>query len=225
MLYVVMTGVQPSSVRSMIMGAMAGLAALSGRRRDGVAALAAAASIMLVIDPYVAFDAGFRLSVSAVAGLLIFASLATRWTECALGTRGRRVAAPVALTLVAQTATLPVAIPLFGMVLGRFTAGKRHRGAARHCRPGRGSPWRGCRTPLRASRGSRAPARGDPALGRRVDRSAPRRAARRCGGYGGRRWTLRWCSSSARRGSVGPVAASGHRVAMRGQWPQSWRPD
>jgi competence protein ComEC len=115
MLYVVMTGVQPSSVRSLMMGAMAGLAALSGRRSDGVAALAAAASIMLVIDPYVAFDAGFRLSVSAVAGLLIFASLATRWTECAFGTRGRRMAAPVALTLVAQTATLPVAIPLFGM--------------------------------------------------------------------------------------------------------------
>jgi competence protein ComEC len=116
MLYVVMTGVQPSSIRSLMMGAMAGLAALSGRRSDGVAALAAAASMMLVIDPYVAFDAGFRLSVSAVAGLLIFASLATRWTECALGTGGRRLAAPVALTLVAQAATLPVAIPLFGML-------------------------------------------------------------------------------------------------------------
>ncbi|MBE0418146.1 MAG: DNA internalization-related competence protein ComEC/Rec2, partial [Coriobacteriia bacterium] len=116
LLYVVMTGVQPSSVRSLVMGAMAGLAALSGRRSDGMAALAAAAAMMLVINPYLAFDVGFRLSVLAVGGLLIFASLATRWAECALGRRGRRLATPVALTLVAQAATLPVAIPIFGVL-------------------------------------------------------------------------------------------------------------
>ena len=116
LLYVLMTGVQPSSVRALTMGSMAGLACLSGRRRDGVAALSAAAAGMLVFNPYIAFDIGFRLSVSAVAGLLLFASLATRWTECALGGRGRLFAAPVALTLVAQGATLPVAIPLFQVV-------------------------------------------------------------------------------------------------------------
>jgi hypothetical protein len=99
--------------------------------------------------------------------------------------------------------------PAVRHALGRFAAGKRHRGAARDCRPRRGSPRRCDRAPLRGSRGSRARARGDSALGHSVDRSTPRHTTRCCSRDGGRRRPLGWCGSSARSGSVGMVAASG----------------
>ncbi len=115
-LYVVVTGVQPSSVRALVMGAMAGVAAVSGRRSDGLSALAIAAGGMLIVDPYVAFDLGYRLSVCAVGGLVVFAALATRWVEHALGRKRSVIAAPVGLTIVAQASTLPVALPAFNLL-------------------------------------------------------------------------------------------------------------
>ncbi|MBS3956211.1 MAG: DNA internalization-related competence protein ComEC/Rec2 [Clostridiales bacterium] len=119
-MYVVLTGVQPSALRALGMGAVAGLAAVSGRRGDGLAALAAAVAVMLMADPVVAFDIGFRLSVCAVAGIVVFGGLAGEWIRSAFGTgRVHRwaegAADMLALTLVAQVATLPVALPAFGM--------------------------------------------------------------------------------------------------------------
>ena len=118
--YVVLTGVQTSSLRAVGMGAIVGLAALSGRRGDSLAALSVAAGGMLVADPAVAFDIGFRLSVCAVGGLVAFGPLVTGWIRAAIGggpvARALRpVGDMLALTLVAQAATAPVAIPVFGM--------------------------------------------------------------------------------------------------------------
>lgn len=114
--YVVMTGVQPSALRALVMGFVAGLARLTGRRSDGIAALALVAAVMLVWRPTISFDAGFQLSVAAVGGLLLFAGLAESWGTAAFGRKARPLVGPLGMTLVAQAATLPVALPLFGMI-------------------------------------------------------------------------------------------------------------
>ncbi len=115
-LYVVATGVQPSAVRAWSMAAVASTAGLSGRRSDASAGLALAAGVALVTHPPVAFDLGFRLSVAAVAGLVLFARLAESWAAAALPGVARPVAGPVALTLTAQAATLPLTVGTFGVV-------------------------------------------------------------------------------------------------------------
>lgn len=114
--YVLVTGAQASATRAWLMCVVVALAGLSRRRSDAAAGLALAVAYSLVQWPYVAFDIGFQLSVSAVAGLVLFARFAEAWLASALPAQVARLIGPVALTLVAQTATLPVAVPVFGVL-------------------------------------------------------------------------------------------------------------
>ncbi len=111
--YVVFSGVQPSAVRAWVMAMAAAAAWVGGRRTDGGSTLAVAAAAVLVVSPASAFDLGFRLSVAAVAGLVLLARLGTAWIEPALPHILRRVAEPVSLTLAATFATLPIIVPTF----------------------------------------------------------------------------------------------------------------
>lgn len=115
-LYVVATGVQASAVRSWIMAAVGAASVLYGRRGDPVAALSAAVVVALIVEPPVAFDVGFRLSVAAVGGLLLFARLADGWLTEAMPAPVRWAASPLALTVTAQIATAPVSAATFGVV-------------------------------------------------------------------------------------------------------------
>ena len=112
--YVVFSGVQPSAVRAWAMATAASVSWLSGRRVDGGSALAVAAASMLLLSPVSAFDLGFQLSVAAVAGLVFFARLTEWWTLAATDSRGRWVLSPIALTLTATAATLPITVSTFG---------------------------------------------------------------------------------------------------------------
>ena len=114
--YVVFTGIQMSAVRSWLMAVSAAVAGLSGRRTESASALAVTAGGMLLVSPSAAFDLGFQLSVVAVAGLALFGRLAESWTRQVVPSRVRGLAAPVSMTLVAVTATIPVTVPAFGMV-------------------------------------------------------------------------------------------------------------
>ena len=71
---------------------------------------------MLVASPSSAFDLGFQLSVAAVAGLAVFARLVEMWLIAATGSLWRWAVAPVALTLTATAATMPLTISTFGML-------------------------------------------------------------------------------------------------------------
>ncbi|HSK48154.1 MAG TPA: ComEC/Rec2 family competence protein, partial [Coriobacteriia bacterium] len=115
-LYVVVSGVQPSAVRAWLMAAVIASVGSSGRRGDGVGSLSAAVIVALTVWPPTAFDLGFRLSVLAVAGLLLFARLSERWVSEALPQWFAAAASPIALTLVAQLATMPLTISTFRMV-------------------------------------------------------------------------------------------------------------
>ncbi|MBN2848101.1 MAG: DNA internalization-related competence protein ComEC/Rec2 [Coriobacteriia bacterium] len=114
--YAVVTGMPYSALRSLLMLGVAGSAQLLGRRADGLAALAVAVAAVLVIEPWSVFDVGLQLSALAVAGLLVFGSLATRWTTAGLPPYAYPVGATLALTGVAQAVTVPVVASTFGMV-------------------------------------------------------------------------------------------------------------
>lgn len=112
--FVILVRPSPSVVRAATMGAI-GLAALvAGRPRVALPALAAAITVLVLVDPELAGDPGFALSVLATAGLLL---LAPRWRD---GLRRRGVPAgwaeALAVPAAAQLACGPVVAGLSGTV-------------------------------------------------------------------------------------------------------------
>lgn len=112
--FVILVRPSPSVVRAAAMGAI-GLAALAaGRPRAALPALAAAVTVLVLVDPELAGDLGFALSVLATGGLLL---LAPRWRDAL---RRRRVPAGVAEALAvpaaAQLACAPVVAGISGTV-------------------------------------------------------------------------------------------------------------
>ena len=121
--YGLFAGASASVIRASVMSAAALLAATSGRRGAGAVALAHATIALLFFDPAIAYDAGFRLSALATAGLL---AKSADWSAVALHA-GEKLPAPVrktwglfaedvAVSLAAQAATLGLVIALFGRV-------------------------------------------------------------------------------------------------------------
>jgi competence protein ComEC len=112
--FVVLVRPSPSVVRAATMGAI-GLAALAaGRPRAALPALCAAVTVLVLVDPELAGDPGFALSVLATAGLLL---LAPGWRN---GLRRRGVPAGLAEALAvpaaAQLACGPVIAGISGTV-------------------------------------------------------------------------------------------------------------
>lgn len=114
--YVIGTGLQASAVRAWMMALCVSTATLGGRRSHAPAALAGACVLAVVLDPSVVFDLGFQLSVTAVAGLVVFGGFAAEWVSAMLPSRMRWLAEPVSMTLVAQWATLPITSAVFSTV-------------------------------------------------------------------------------------------------------------
>lgn len=122
--------VQPGSsvVRAAVMGAVGVLGIVAGRPARSVPALAGAVLVLLVVDPWLARDVGFVLSVVATAGIALLAGpLARRWSAPPDGlggpgtARGRDdprhpaagpVATAVAVPVAAQAACGPVLLVL-----------------------------------------------------------------------------------------------------------------
>ncbi|WP_442933399.1 ComEC/Rec2 family competence protein [Micromonospora psammae] len=112
--FVVLVRPSPSVVRAAAMGAI-GLAALAaGRGRAALPALGAAVTVLVLVDPELAGDPGFALSVLATGGLLL---LAPGWRDAL---RRRRVpvglAEALAVPAAAQLACAPVVAGLSGTV-------------------------------------------------------------------------------------------------------------
>ncbi len=112
--FVILVRPSPSVVRAAAMGAI-GLAALAvGRPRAALPALAAAVTVLVLVDPELAGDFGFALSVLATGGLLL---LAPRWRD-ALRRRWVPVGVAEALAVpaAAQVACAPVVAGISGTV-------------------------------------------------------------------------------------------------------------
>jgi competence protein ComEC len=111
---VVLVGPSPSVLRAAVMGAVGLLALLLGRVRSLVPALAAAVLGLLIVDPALADQPGFALSVQATAGIML---LAPPWAA-ALKRRGWPVgwASLLVVPTVAHLGTMPVIAALSGTV-------------------------------------------------------------------------------------------------------------
>ncbi|MFI5491681.1 ComEC/Rec2 family competence protein [Actinoplanes sp. NPDC051859] len=112
--FVILARPSPSVVRAAAMGAIALLGLAMGRPRAAVPALAAGVAALVIVDPELAGDVGFALSVLATAGLLL---IAPGWRE-ALRHRGWPVVAADALAVpaAAQVACGPVVAAISGNV-------------------------------------------------------------------------------------------------------------
>lgn len=112
--FVILVRPSPSVVRAATMGAIGLLALATGRPRAALPALGAAVVVLIVLDPELAGDPGFALSVLATGGLLL---LAPRWRD-AMRRRGvpAGVAEALAVPAAAQLACTPVVAGLSGTV-------------------------------------------------------------------------------------------------------------
>ncbi len=125
-LFTLMTGASPSTVRAALMQALLIYAPLMKREYDAPTALAAALLMLLVQDPWCIASAGLQLSFCAVAGLVLFyartrrAMLASkvfqRMAKSPIGrTLANAVTSGVSGTLSATALTLPLAAYYFGV--------------------------------------------------------------------------------------------------------------
>ena len=79
LLYVVATGMSSSAVRALVMSVVYWFAMPVRRQPDGLSALAAAALLILAVDPLQLADAGFQLSFLAVGGLIVLQPAMMSW--------------------------------------------------------------------------------------------------------------------------------------------------
>lgn len=112
--YVILCQASPSVARAGVMAVIALIALATGRSRAAVPALGATVTVLVVLDPQLAGDPGFALSVIATAGLLL---LAPRWRD---GLRRCGVppglAEALAVPAAAQVAVSPLIAGLSGTV-------------------------------------------------------------------------------------------------------------
>ncbi|HKP54507.1 MAG TPA: ComEC/Rec2 family competence protein [Chloroflexia bacterium] len=112
--YTIFTGASPAVVRAAIMGIILLFAPVVHRRYDPIGALAITATGMVIFDPDVLADVGFQLSFAAMLGIATLASplyaLTKRLHIPSL------LALPIAVSLAAQAATLPLVALISGQI-------------------------------------------------------------------------------------------------------------
>lgn len=112
--FVVLCRTEPSVLRASAMGVVALTALVAGAsdgRRRGMRSLAVAVIVLLMLDPFLARSAGFVLSTSATAGIVLWA---TRWSEAMSRWAPGWLAQAVCVPLAAQLATGPTSVALSG---------------------------------------------------------------------------------------------------------------
>lgn len=123
--FVVLVTPEPSVLRASVMAALVLGAIASGRPARGMPVLALAVTVLLVLDPWLARNFGFVLSVCATAGLLLLAAplarALSRWIPLPLALM---VAVPAAAQLACQPVLLLLTptIPTYGVVANILAA-------------------------------------------------------------------------------------------------------
>ncbi|MEX0768653.1 MAG: ComEC/Rec2 family competence protein [Microthrixaceae bacterium] len=108
-LFALVTRGEPSVLRAAVMAGIALSSIAAGRVTSGIRLLSMTVIVLVLIDPLLVHSIGFQLSISATAGLLLFAR---PLSERLVGPSWLRL--PLAVTLVAQAATAPVLVALAG---------------------------------------------------------------------------------------------------------------
>ncbi|MCL2466242.1 MAG: ComEC/Rec2 family competence protein [Micrococcales bacterium] len=106
---VVLVGPQPSVLRAAVMGAVGVVALMVGRRSAAPAALCTTIVVLLLVDPWLATEVGFQLSVAATVGIIALAGLwVRRWSRWV----PQPLAMAVSVPLSAQLAVMPVLLTI-----------------------------------------------------------------------------------------------------------------
>lgn len=118
--YMLLTGARPSIVRAVVMSTLLIGAILLQRSAHSLNTLGVAALLLLAIRPPALFDAGFQLSMAAVAGIVtlhpqIVDNLPELWTVSPVRSQAISV---VSVSAVATISTAPVLLLHFGWVSG-----------------------------------------------------------------------------------------------------------
>lgn len=107
--FAVATRAEPSVLRASVMAALACWAAFAGRPASRLRLVGLAVTALVLVDPMLARNVGFQLSVGATVGLLLLARpIADRLPG------PRWLAEPLAVTLGAQVGVAPVLVTTFG---------------------------------------------------------------------------------------------------------------
>ncbi|MBM3947666.1 MAG: ComEC/Rec2 family competence protein [SAR202 cluster bacterium] len=110
-LYAMLAGMSPSVVRAAVMGTVYLAALLFGRPNSALPGLGLAAGAMVAITPAVLWDVSFQLSFAAVAGIAAFTDPLVRLLRTRTAFQngiGAMVAEPIAVTVAATSATIPL---------------------------------------------------------------------------------------------------------------------
>lgn len=107
--YVLLTGLSPSVIRSGIMTLLGLYLLRRGLMKDGLNVLSAAALMMLLWEPYYLLNVSFQLSFAVTAGLILFVPLLTPY----LLWLPQRIRGAVAITVAAQIVSFPLTIYYF----------------------------------------------------------------------------------------------------------------
>lgn len=111
-LFVLLTGIQPSVLRATIMGFGALIALVAQRKVKPLGSLLVAATLLLLFNPLWIWDLGFQFSFLATLGLLVTVPPLTKrldWLPPA-------IAFLITIPLAASLWTLPLQLYVFGMV-------------------------------------------------------------------------------------------------------------
>lgn len=109
--YLFVAGPMPSLVRAVVMLIVGGAARLADRDDEALNLLALSGVVILVADPFAAASLSFQLSFLALAGILSLGRVLARPLS---GRVPRALAEPLAASVGAQAATLPVVLLAFG---------------------------------------------------------------------------------------------------------------
>ncbi|MDO7867210.1 ComEC/Rec2 family competence protein [Nocardioides jiangxiensis] len=111
--FVLVARTEPSVVRAAAMGTVGLLGFGSGGRDRGPRALGLAVFALLLVQPWLAVEVGFALSVLATAGILF---VAPGWTRALARWMPRWLAAALAVPAAAQVACTPLVAAISGQV-------------------------------------------------------------------------------------------------------------
>ncbi|MBP2265642.1 competence protein ComEC [Pseudarthrobacter sp. PvP004] len=109
MAFVVMVGPDPSVLRAAVMGTVGLAALIGGLRGRSLTFLCLATIVLLLLDPSMAANVGFLLSVLATLGIVLLATRVASWMPSSVP---RWLAAGVAVPLSAQLLCCPVIVAL-----------------------------------------------------------------------------------------------------------------
>jgi len=112
--YTMLAGFQPSIVRAAVMGIMVFASQILGRQSNAGFGLAAAAFIMLFINPSLLGDIGFQLSFLATLGLVYLSPIFYTGKKLAQLIDRSFIGGDLVTTITAQIITLPILVINFG---------------------------------------------------------------------------------------------------------------